>query len=372
MASTTGTATPALLAGWSDATSNTAEAQVYRLWQEYYRSKAFDLRDHVSEPSLFWAPEEQAKWLAYDLPGLYQPSDGVAEVEAIRRVSTAQNAHLEISIRYRTADSGFSSAGKTVPLKFVTLTFAAFERDGTWMLANVLPFRAAPWHKETMAPITFYVDPTLTFNRERAQQAVYFVDSIAIAFGVPKLEHLDYYVASSVDAANNLIGVTTGVQFGSRGGFAKPANHQIFSGDPLYGENYRHELVHEVLLPLAPAGTSIFVSEGLATWLGGTSAMTFSESVKRLSEYLLQHPRVTLDSAMERAVPQAEFYASGAVLCHMIFQKSGVAGIRRLFATFPLPSEIRAILVEILGQPWQQIVTNWRKEVARLAGAARS
>ncbi|MEP6780520.1 MAG: hypothetical protein ABJC26_11570 [Gemmatimonadaceae bacterium] len=366
------TAAPTDVAMWSDSTSHAPEAQIYRLWQAYYKSKRHSLAEYASAPSELWVPEEQTKWLLYDLAGYYQPSDGIAEIENIERVSTSP-LRYEISVYFATHDVGVGSNGKPIPLKFTKLIYSAVEKDGHWLLASVLPYRAQSWETHTIGPITFFVDPKLKFNRMRAERAVAFIDSLATAFGVPKLTHLDYYSASSVDAAQELLGVVDGARFGAVGGFDKAVNKQTFSGDPFWGENYRHELVHNVLHSLTAQETTLIASEGLATWLGGTTKMTFVQAVKNFNRFLSRHPTVTIDSALVAKVEQRERYVTGAVLCEMLFARGGLPALKQFINSTSGVDDQRETLQLIFGKSWEQINADWRAEVKRIAsGKPRS
>jgi hypothetical protein len=57
--------------------------------------------------------------------------------------------------------------------------------EGQWVLANALPRKTAAWRREEVGQITYFVEPGLVFNRQKAQRAVAFSDSLAAAFGIP-------------------------------------------------------------------------------------------------------------------------------------------------------------------------------------------
>jgi len=156
------------------------------------------------------------------------------------------------------------------------------------------------------------------------------------------------------------------IRFGSNGGFSKPVNEQLFSGNPALGENYRHELVHVVALPLASHGTTLLASEGLATWLGGTEGVDYRGSVRTLARYLAAHPAVTLDSAMySPSTPRGVRYATGAVLCSMLADAGGVPAVERFVED--QSSDARPLLSQLLGRPWSVVSADWRRLTALVA-----
>jgi hypothetical protein len=88
------------------------------------------------------------------------------------------------------------------------------------------------------------MEPGYLFDRGRAERAVAFTDSVAAAFGVPHLDHLTYYLTSSEAEVYRIMGLQTDIKWAPLGGVAQPTNHQLFSGLPSIGGDYRHELAH--------------------------------------------------------------------------------------------------------------------------------
>lgn len=297
----------------------------------------------------------------FDLAGFYMPDGAVNEVMSIRRSGDANE--YELVARFRSTGQRDSAA--------MTVTVFGVREGGRWVLANALPRTTARWPRHAVGPITYVVDPRLTFSLTRARQALAFSDSVAKAFTLPRLGPTEYYVASSVDVAMASLGVKTTQRYGAAGGFSKPVNHQIFSGIPTQGENYRHELVHLILRPLFNGSTTtLLASEGVATWLGGTGGTDFRGSVRGLAKYLTENPTVTLDSLMDAGSrPQSMRYTAGAVLCEMLARRGGARSIAAFHTAGPGLAQVRAELVRLLGRTWPVIVSEWRALVAQLASA---
>jgi hypothetical protein len=303
----------------------------------------------------------------YDLAGDYVPEGAVPEVATILPLPGGEGSDYEITVNFFNGPSGNAQAKKTLAL---TTTWRVKRQTGRWLIANVLPERTRNWQTERVGQITYFVEPGTTFDRARALRAVGFVDSLADTFGVPHLNRLDYYVTSTADVALEAIGVAYPTRFGPGGGFAKPVNLQLFAAVPAWGENYRHELAHLVLRPLLKGSTmTVIASEGIATWYGGSAGNELPATVGQLRDYLAGHPGTTLDKALAaEGVPQIVTYASGAVLCDMLFRRGGVSYLKAFLAAGPTAEKLRAALVEMLGQPWEGVVAEWRKAVDRMAG----
>ena len=351
---------------WQDPTSTAPEAAIYATWQEYIRSKRGGLAVNARTASPLWVPDEQAKWPLYDLAGFYVPDGSIPEVVSIRPAGPARTTEYEVVTRFLVSDS--TGARHTA----LTIAVYATQRGDRWLLANALSRRTGSWYSETVGQITYFIEPGLRFDRLRARRAVAFVDSLAAAFEVPRLGPTDYYVTATVDGALHALGVEYPARFGPGGGFAKPVNRQVFAAVPRWGEAYRHELAHLVLLPLLQGRTlTIIASEGIATWLGGTAGLDRSQAAKALRAYLSEHPAVTLDSALTPGrLPQAQTYAAGAVLCELLFRHGGTAALTQFLKAGPGPAQLRAGLLELLQRPWDRIQSDWRETLERMAGAA--
>lgn len=353
---------PALFARPAAAQSGSAtgatEMSIRQVWKAYVDSKRRQFAAKAGTRSPLWLSSEQERWPMYDLAGFYIPDGAVAEVQSIRRAKSP--GEYEIVTVFR-------AAGSPAPPP-ITIAVYGVREKGRWVLANALPRRTANWRRHVVGPITYHVDPRLTFSPARARQAVAFADSVAAAFAVPRLSPTDYYVASSVDVAMWSLGVTTVERYGAAGGFSKPVNNQLFSGIPEQGENYRHELVHLLLRPLLAGTTTIIASEGAATWLGGTAGMDFRGSVRALAKYLTENAGVTLDSLIDsRSTPQAMRYTAGAVLCEMLSRRGGAQFVAEFQRAGPGSHKLRAEVVRMLDRPWPNIASDWRKLVWRLA-----
>ena len=113
---------------------------------------------------------------------------------------------------------------------------------------------------------------------------------------------------------------------------------------------------------------SLFASEGVATWLGGTTGGDYRAAVRGLADYLAANPSATLDALMEStSPPQAARYAASAVLCAMVSDAGGTAALKEFLVAGPGTADIRAALQRSLGKPWAAIFADWRSRVAQVA-----
>jgi hypothetical protein len=337
---------------------------VRQVWERYLASRNGQFAANAGTPSALWSASEQAQWPMYDLAGFYVPDKSVPDVVSVTPVDPAVDSAYQIVTRFWPAGTAPRDSSKNPVL---TMTVYARREGGRWVLANALPFRTHTWIRETRGRIHYRVAPALRFDTSKAANAARFVDSLATAFDVPAPEHIDYYVAESVDQAMDILGVVVPERFGAAGGFAKPVNLQVFSGIPAIGENYRHELAHVVLLPVVQgASMSLLASEGVPTRFGGTAGRDYAGSVRHLDAVLRTQPQLDLNAMVFDQSVSAELRnAAGAVLAQMVNEAGGVDALRVYLRT---PSgRMRAELERLLQRPWLTIVDEWRQRVGQIA-----
>ena len=295
----------------------------------------------------------------YDLAAFYMPRGAIPEIVSVERSETCGRSGYRILTRFRSENrgSGISS------LATVTETVYAVRDADRWVLANALSFRTCAWHRSVVGHITYVFAPDYPYDAARARRAVAFSDSVASAFSLPRLDSLTYYLATSIDEMYGIIGLESDIKYGPApvAGLAQPINHQLFSGNPRIGEEYRHELAHLNLAPLCCVGTSYLVSEGVPTWLGGTAGMDFPNAARGLAAFLADHPAVSLDSILSGSYDNAVVYPAGAVLVDLVFEHGGVTAVKELFNAGAMPTDLRPSLERQLGRPWSAILLDWRR-----------
>jgi hypothetical protein len=305
-------------------------------------------------PSPYWLASEQQLWRVYDLAASYLPDSAVPEVLSIRP-EPGFDGEYRVVTRFHSDNDNNAMRSRTV-----TVTVFAVRSGNEWVLANALPRLTRTWRRETAGAITYVMEPDYPFDRARAERAAAFVDSLASALDVPRLEHLTYYLTSSEDDVARILGLETPNKWGPVGGLAQPTNHQLFSGIPALGEDYRHELTHMVILPLM-GSTTYFVSEGVPTWLGGTTGMDFPTAARGLATFLRQHPNVALDSLLSGHYPVAQFYRAGGVFVKLVYDQGGTNAVKALFDCGPSLPDFRTAVEHLLGRPWTSIAADWRR-----------
>ena len=206
-------------------------------------------------------------------------------------------------------------------------------------LASAFPRVTRDWERRNKGPLTFIYAPGQRPNSTRIDSAARFVDSVARLFDVPSPEHLDVLVGQSMDDVMRGIGLDffiepsgPGVRSGGRN-----LGPILLVGNPDIGEAYYHEFVHAVLGTHIRAG-SLLMAEGVATWLGGSRGRTPAQMYGAVYRYQREDSTLTFPGLFRNAFEGGDplrasdlLYGTGALLANAVYQKHGIAGLRKLY-----------------------------------------
>ena len=353
--------TISLVPGWGVDTSHSPEREIFRLWHGYLADRPDSIH-----PSAYWSAVEQAEFPEYDLLRGYVHQG----YPAWTVVHLAPSPRMDSTYLIRTLVArAYDSASVVKPLALFRVY--AVREQGRWVLANALPRLTKDWKRATIGPVTFVYPGSHRFDRSRAEGSARFVDSIAAAFDVPAPRGIRYYVAANLDEMFWMMGLDF-FPSGSdtAGGRSNAIDRLVFSGSASVGEAYRHELAHLVFAPLLRGRTFWLVSEGLATWAGGSAGLGFQQLLPGLARYLQLHPEVTLDGVAAdppaRAGTLDVGYDGFAVLCEMVYEKGGASAVKALADAGTSADAVLDSAARLLGLPRRELSAAWRRKV--LAG----
>lgn len=339
------------------AATATAEVEIRLIWQEYLQSKR-GYYSSCSMPSDYWLASERASWPCFDLAHSAIPT---GMEPALTEVAKVGDGEYRVTTVFEWSEPGPAAA--TWGDRLSTEVYAVRDRD-IWVFSNALPRNTADWRHESVGPLTYVIAPGIQFREDRARQAITFADSVSALFEVPRLALTTFYLTPNLNAAYAAVGIYFEVDLGSEGGFARPINHQVFSGTPAVGEDYRHEIAHLLLMPLFSGTTTIWASEGVATWLGGTGGLDYPGAVARLRSFLETNRAATLDSILtSQAYTNGERYPASAVLAEMVHAHGGVAAVKDFHVAGPDFDAFRRDLERLLDRPWSKIAEDWKARV---------
>jgi len=339
--------------------------EIFGLWRSYLSS-----RPSCAQRSPLWSPSEQAQWPVADLLCSYvYQYQGFSTFTVVH---LAPAAGLDSTYLIRTLVARVSDSGQVVrPLALYRLY--ATREGGRWVLANALPRLTRRWNHETIGRISFVFPLGQRFARARAEATAAFVDSLALAFQVPPPPAVGYYFTDDLIQTLGAAGLEF-FPLGSDtvGGRSDALDHLVFIGSSSNGEGYRHELAHVILGPfLAPLNAAGLVQEGLMTWTGGSAGLDFHALLPGLKQYLDAHPGLTLESILTDPPPRSGTVDVGydglAVLCKMVYDVGGVAGIRILASAGHEPRAVLSTAARLLRVREVLLDRVWRDRIADLS-----
>jgi len=336
--------------------------EIFALWRSYLAS-----RPSCRQQSPLWSSSERARWPVADLLCTYV-YQGFSKFTVLH---LAPAVGFDSTYLIRTMVAQVSGPEQDIQPLAVYRVFATRE-GGRWVLANALPRLTQRWQRETIGRITFVFPPTHRFVRARAEATAAFVDSLAHAFAVPPPPPIGYYFTD--DLGETL--AAAGLEFfplGSDtvGGRSDALDHLVFIGSSSNGEGYRHELAHVVLWPfLASLNAAGLVQEGLMTWVGGSAGLDFKDLLPGLNQYLDTHPDLTLEGVLAnpplRKGALDVGYDGFAVLCKMVYDVGGIAGVRSWASAGRDPRAVLTTAARLLNVPETQLNRLWRQRVSDL------
>jgi hypothetical protein len=347
--------------GWAVDTAGSPVRELARTVVAYYR-----LPQPGRTQTSLWRAEEQSRYPLYDLTARDLYKAGIQATIVGIAPATPDSSLYVIKTLFAWVDS---TGGGIQPLGLQRLyaNRAGNGRSGAWKLSGALHEISRGWPTHKVGGFIYHVDPGCRFDQSRAIEAERFVVSAARRLGIERPKGIDYYVTSSWESVNRLIGLDWGLSGSAFAGRAFPAERIVLAGNPAFGEAFTHELAHVVLAGFGDSERrSRLIEEGVATWLGGGNRGTDpSIYYVLLRDYLRTHPRVTFREFLESFGAEEAFYGTGALVTEVVVRREGRAGLGRLLALGPENSDLLLELPRLLGVNPDGLDAWWRGEAER-------
>ena len=342
-------------------TSRADIRQAVAVWSAYLRARPDSIRH-----SPFWNEAEQAQSPRFDLlerefePTLYRGFP----VQILSVVGYPDGFY-----QIKSLFGGNNPKGRSPIVFCIANVYARPDSSAGlgrgWRLYNALPInRARFWNSQQLGHVTYYFPPYHTFNKQKARQLNTFIDQLCQQFSVPT-KPVDYYLADTPDELRQLRGFDYEI---TGSGLLKPTGRAI--GNQVFcsglDEFYSHELVH-VYLDAHYPNQHPWVSEGVATFLGGSRGQSLDWHLARVAAHLRAYPgpvrrsrsagaggTANIDlSNMLSLVSLDEFtdyrYALGGLLARAVFTKGGIPLLKRFMQSGQADKDYYAALEQFLG-----------------------
>ncbi len=269
------------------------------------------------EKNKYWNLEEQKKHKNFDfLESEFQPSLYMGfpvHVLSIKFINEV--CQIKAQFSYCQEDG--------IPYVLAIVNYVAKKEDGTFKLYNALTSNKQGWETTTVGIVDFYYPSYHKFNQGKAQKLNDFVNETCSNFGVKPIP-FEYYLADDYDEVQTLKGFDYYI---GMGGQSKPSgkatDDKVYTGG--LGEYYTHEVFHVQIDEHFP-NKHFWVSEGIATWLGGSRGKSLDWHIKRTNLYLQDHPEVDLNNMLKLTNLDSEtsyHYVLGGLIAKKIFDKGG-------------------------------------------------
>jgi len=208
--------------------------------------------------------------------------------------------------------------------------YVAFDKHYHPYFINPLTANLAKWPTRKLRNVTFYYPPHYQFNREKAGKLIKQIVSLESVWGLQAI-NIRYYLTTDNDELYKLVGFDYALLMGNKlkpSGKSDGIDNQVFCSG--WGEDYFHEVVHLYLNHLFPKSP---LQEGLAVFYGGSMGHNIEWHLKRVNQYLIDHPKVDLtdiDNFWYKDPYTNPGSAIEGMICNMAYQKGGLSGLKRL------------------------------------------
>ncbi len=343
-------------------TADTEISQVVQLWKDYLNSNPDSAYDNP-----YWLTSEKRKYKKFDFLNSKYLTPSLYHLLPYWKVTIMSVSEIDSGYVIRTLFAMQTDSGFTRP--FCISQIAAHKEAGQYKLCNILPMNTKPWQREKVGTISFIFPPSHHFNKVLAKRMSAFVDSLTTLWHITAFE-TEFYFADDLDIIYKMRGLDYYIGEGNKRrprGSADIANRIVFGG----GQNewYPHEFVHIYIDPLFPNSHEYFL-EGYAALLGGSEGHELTWHIKRMHQYLLDHPELDLSDLLAfvhmdySTDPQ---YVFGGLLCRMAEEQGGFPLLRNLMSLGRSDDDFYKAIQAIFGVGQKELNSFLRAKIAEYA-----
>jgi hypothetical protein len=312
--------------------------EVMELFENYLASNPQN-----KEKNKYWNLEEQKRSKNFDfLESEFQPSLYMGFPVHVLSIKFL-NGICEIKAQFSYCkDDG-------TPYVLAIVNYIAKKENGTFKLYNALTSNKQNWECTTVGIVDYYYPSYHKFDFGKAQKLNNFINETCKNFGVePK--PFEYYLADDYDEIQKLKGFDYYI---GMGGESKPSgkatDNKVYCGG--LGEYYAHEVYHVQIDEHFP-NKHFWVSEGVATLLGGSRGKSLELHIKRTNIYLQKHPEIDLDDMLMLTNLDGEtsyHYVLGGLIAKKILDKGGWSLLKEFMSSGKTDEDYYSAIEKHLG-----------------------
>lgn len=344
---------------WSDTIQYPELAPIIRLYINYLESNPDSIYDNP-----YWNEQEKEKYEDFDISrnSLFQGGKGTWTAKRFYTYFTAhilsvqkKDSVYKIKVMFYRPEKDANSQ-KLAPFNPpVIQRYYAIMDKGKWKLANAYSYDLKNWHRRETKYINYHFPRKSMFSEELAEKSNRFCDSIICRFDFPPLEKkIEYYVCNGEFEVGEILGYDYYIYGWALG---KTIQDKIISGNgTVY---YPHELVH--FIDDDPTNRGRNITEGFATWLGGSAGKSFPKLASIFAKEYLAVDTASFTWAWDSKLNK---YALGALIIDMVFDEVGDKGVLE-FMKMPNKNaeETRNSIQEICGWSRQKFSKKWNQKL---------
>ncbi len=193
-----------------------------------------------------------------------------------------------------------------------------------------LEHHATGYRTVVNGPVYYTFPAGLTFNKQRSDSLLRQMQAFEKEWGFKPAKPFRYYFAQNARELARMKGLdfAVGSDEAAPSGYADEDSRIIYCQG--LGEAYFHEVLHLYLNPVYGRSP---LNHGLIYYLAGGLGETFAQQLTRLRGYLEQYPQTNL-AEYDKIVSKDRFlhidHIINGLLCGLVYEKEGVAGVERL------------------------------------------
>lgn len=296
---------------------------IVKLWSNYLKSNPDEINNNP-----YWLENDKIKYKSYDLlksEGFLSPSLYYFQLKnKILSISNEEDYYIIKSAFY---------SSETFDIYAITNVVATKVND-KFYLTNYQPKLIKDWKTKTIGNITYLYFPEYNFDEKKAEQANAYLNKMCSIFELnPK--KINYFICRDCEDIFRVKGFDYVLSMGNQKecGFFDAYNNIVYA-TALAGENHQHEITH-FINNYFPNANELLLT-GLSAYWGENNSHNGKPllySIKRVNEYLKNHPEIDLNKPNEfwkldeETNPQ---YVIGALICDLAIEKDGIKMLKNI------------------------------------------
>jgi len=272
---------------------------------------------------------------------------------------------LEKCIHLKTQFSAVNDGAGNIMTLAITNHYVDLSNKNAPYFINPFTKNLLAWKQKQVRNVKFFYQPQHKFNMQKADSLIHQIIALEKLWGLQPID-IRYYMADSWDELQRIRGFDFALTMGNPNkpqGISDDIDDLVFCAG--LGENYFHEVVHVYLNRRYPKSP---LREGLAVFLGGSAGRELNWQLKRVNDYLEQHPQTDLndfeDFWYSDLYTNPESVIKG-MICHIVYAKDGMEGLKRLMSYTSL-KEIFKVELQVENDQWNSYLRTKIREYSKL------